>query len=1080
MKAEIRYRDHAGADQNRDEVVMFVDIRVYIMGVEVSDYLTGDVAVVRATRGTDGTCSFTLDNNFDRFIIRPENLGGKTPEYNFSQSVNPQDMGDIKIAENDPRKITPAERSWIIDNSDEARGSFEYDERPKMELFNYKSRQVFKFSSFSNSNTASVTDNSTGGSVPGSTAFVNTSSKLAGLEKPKYDLTVGACVIHLHDEVRVWIADPSIDPMSEEDYRWAPFFTGVVNSAAVKRTRTSGESSITVSCADIRYMMRKMRIASNVQSADQKKTYVVFDDAIGTFADALPYADASQGNVKFENILADLSYRQLTRAIICGDSPTDIQVRDDAIRQAGLAGNRLAPFGGGSDPWVDKLAYANSHQSDPKLQIRGIGTMTLGYEVDYNRLLPKFEDRAKILEDWNDIVLFGIKGDWYTNAEVERIGLGTRPINYDPRVEDSDNPSPYSVLNGFVHYLFPEPYAQETFNVRNAIERAVVTPGSDLNMANRLDILTQSSEMLDYQFYVSPMGDIVFEFPMYDFMPLAFGKYAACYSVADSIKSDDQNDEGDGNVVTALICRGSYTDATEGASNDAPNETTKDQAYTVIIKSDFMAGKYGVIPEDYSIPWLSKVWSFSTTNANGVVVDQNALKRNTLISFGIIEFFKRISAMSSMSYDGIYNPFLLPNRPILNKLLRRIGLSNTVNISAPIEGAPSTSVDTSFIRKADHNDKFMTITGAANTPLSYASGDALALFSTAGLDNIRTTYGIEIIDPASSMVYNANVGDQAPGTAQPIPTDQQRANPNQNNFSMARTIVKARERFDRMKLTNPKLHSMISDAANKVGMDPYVLYRIMEFESAGGDKINPAAAYNKKNPAKGAQGVIQFMPDTLRGMGVDPETFATRYPTVESQMPLVNQYLAQAKKIAGGPLDSPYKAYMAVFLPAATKDNMFAPFTESNNEWIRDNAGAVSSQNSGVQSPAELMLKLGYNYYAPEGGQYSYETSTRNGPVKVTQSFTPVNAYASNFDPKLTPQGQPSPASPSIDRSTPGLFAVPKLSKPVSESTASPASASKLANTRTNPLVSPAPAVAPSPKFTQSSASDNVRIGRSS
>jgi hypothetical protein len=71
MGATIRYRDHAGSSSSRNEVVMAVDVRVWITGVEVTDYLIGEVSVTRAVGETEGTCSFTLDNNFDRFIIRP-------------------------------------------------------------------------------------------------------------------------------------------------------------------------------------------------------------------------------------------------------------------------------------------------------------------------------------------------------------------------------------------------------------------------------------------------------------------------------------------------------------------------------------------------------------------------------------------------------------------------------------------------------------------------------------------------------------------------------------------------------------------------------------------------------------------------------------------------------------------------------------------------------------------------------------------------------------------------------------------------------------------------------------------------
>lgn len=1067
MPAEIRYRDHAGNAATHDEVVMFADVRVFIMGVEVSDYLIGDVSVTRNEGDSEGTCSFSLDNNFDRFIMRQENYGGVVAgsKYNFEQSVDPQKMMDtgVKTSQRD----TPIDNmKWIVDLSDDGRSSFEYDERAKRDLFNYKAPQIMKFSGISNGTTVNQHSIS-GGSTLGAN-LVNTAT-LGDRIVPRFNLTIGTCVIHLHDEVRVWVADPCVDPIKESDYRWAPLFTGVVSAAPVKRNRVNGESSISINCSDVRYLLKKMRIAGNIQSADQKKTLIQFDNAIGMFKDALPYADPAQGNVKFENVLAECSYRQLTRAVLCGDSPTDIQVRDDQVKAAGRTGNALPRFGAGYDPWVDKLAYGQSHQADPKLQMRGVGTLSLGYEVDYNPLANS-DSKRKTLEDWNDLVLFGPKLDWYTNDEVSLIGGGTRPIDTVSRDEQTDSdgqPSPYSVLSTFVHYLFPEPYHADTFNIRNCLERMLVTPGSDVNWNNRLEILKTASDNVNYRFYVSPMGDFVFEFPMYDFLPNAFGKYAACYAVADSVKSDDQNDEGDGNVVTGLIVRGGFNDITEAPTDGNNNETVGDQAYAIIIKSDEMASKYGNVVEECPIPWVNKTWAMQTTDNSGNAIDNNALVRNSLISFGIIEFFKRIAAMSSMGFEGIYNPFWLPNRPVLNKLLRRVGLTTSASISIPIDGAPSSSVENNYVRSADHDGNFIGITGSANTPFSYADGQRLSLFSTASLDNIRTTYGIEIIDPAQSLVQDASVGLQAPdpGVGGNGSGSAGGAN-NTQSFSVSKAVARSFARYDALQKTNPSLYALIANTANSVGMDPHLLYQIMEFESGGGNHINPLGAYNKKNPAQGAQGVIQFMPDTLRDMKIDPQTFREKYPTIESQMPLVQRYLAAVKKDTKADFSSPYGAYMAIFNPASARDNMFDSFQNSNNARTRNRAEKISAQNGGIQNPADLMLKLGYNYYQPAGGKYSYTTQGRKGPVTVTQNYTPSgNSSAATASAVTTSQ-----PTTTIARSTPGFSVQP----PVTDNAT--AATRPVANERTTALAAPAKIEKPSPKFVTASKSDVTRV----
>jgi hypothetical protein len=284
---------------------------------------------------------------------------------------------------------------------------------------------------------------------------------------------------------------------------------------------------------------------------------------------------------------------------------------------------------------------------------------------------------------------------------------------------------------------------------------------------------------------------------------------------------------------------------------------------------------------------------------------------------------------------------------------------------------------------------------------------------------------------------------------------------------VSKAVARSFARYDALQKTDPKLYAMIADAANSAGMDPHLLYQIMEFESGGGNHINPLGAYNKKNPAQGAQGVIQFMPDTLRGMGIDPQTFREKYPTIESQMPLVKQYLAQTKAMNGGAnLDSPYAAYMAIFNPASTRDNMFDSFQNSNNAWTRSHAEKISAQNGGIQNPADLMLKLGYNYYQPAGGKYSYTTQGRKGPVTVTQNYTPSgNSSAAAASATTTSQ-----STTTIARSTPGFSVQP----PVTDNAT--AATRPVANERTTALAAPAKIEKPSPKFVTASKSDITRV----
>ncbi len=56
--------------------VYFLDIRIFIQGVEVTPWVTGAVTITRTNRDGPSTASFQLDNALDRFVITQENLEG--------------------------------------------------------------------------------------------------------------------------------------------------------------------------------------------------------------------------------------------------------------------------------------------------------------------------------------------------------------------------------------------------------------------------------------------------------------------------------------------------------------------------------------------------------------------------------------------------------------------------------------------------------------------------------------------------------------------------------------------------------------------------------------------------------------------------------------------------------------------------------------------------------------------------------------------------------------------------------------------------------------------------------------------
>jgi hypothetical protein len=386
----------------------------------------------------------------------------------------------------------------------------------------------------------------------------------------------------------------------------------------------------------------------------------------------------------------------------------------------------------------------------------------------------------------------------------------------------------------------------------------------------------------------------------------------------------------------------------------------------------------------------------------------DAINKNTLVSFGVIEFFKRISAMSSMTTDFAYNPFLWPNRPFLNKLARRLGLIDSVSITLIIDGAPTSTADTRWIKHASQSDTdaanghtYQTITGFPNTPFGYAI-DGLKLFSSDQIDSIRTAFGIEIIDPSKnkiddaskSAVKNAGGFNGAPfGTTQTVNASDGKI------YSISSVVQASYKRYDSLAQTDPATFAAVNRIAQAAGADARGMYRLMEHESGGGNHIDPQGAYHYKDkPDKiGAQGIIQFMPNTLKslagrnGTKVNPATFLTDYPTVADQASLAVQYYTRMRN-QFGPLNTPYKLIMATANPASIYDDMFTDFAQSNNKWTRDNADTIKSTNH-VSVPADFCKAKGYNYVQTQGGTgadgtkyYATGTNTSASAASTTVS----------------------------------------------------------------------------------------------
>jgi hypothetical protein len=750
--------------------------------------------------------------------------------------------------------------------------------------------------------------------------------------------------------------------------------------------------------------MQKMRYMTNTNDASVLSTLISFteqdevQDGAGLFNDLFLAA----GNPTWSTTLSDCSADTVIRAITLGEDIAALTAdkgRENRVAEIERTQDKLYPSSADIVPavkleewYTQKLKTVQAKKKASKSStFSPVGTFSMGLYKGYDPPAEGADNSEQVakLEEWMDLLNFGIGRQWMDYDTVTMIGQFTRP-SLGKELGATDDQSPFSAFNGFVHILCPS----GGLSVSNIWDRVFITFDGSPSMSNRMEVLEHMCNTIDYQIQVNTMGDLAFEFPMYDFYPEEFGKYKYTMALSDSLKHHEFNDEGDGNPVTGFRVFGQYK------SEDALNEDDswlQHNLYSVYIKSDFMASKYGVLVEELGIPWAMNAWGTGTTgqqDGSQVPPSDNKEKMSALASFGIIEFTKRIAKMSSMSLNSVYCPFVWPNKPMLNRDIRRMGIMNSVNSSVQINGVCKTGISCEYIRKADTDGSFLNICGAKNTPFSYASKAGLALFPNKAAvqgdkekpfkqngDIIYTLdngFGIEIIMPDEASMqklfekYGVN-NTQTTSSATGGAVSKKTWSDPQKVYNKFRTLPMDQQN---------KLNAMANKLCGGDGsLRGWQIYQYMLSES--GYKVN------NPNPMGGANGLIQFMPATLIQLansgalkgapkGLDPKnnrdrsiiaSWFTQSPycvgpnATANQLDLTESYLTQISH--GNKIEGLAGLNKYIFLPAANPDPNMSFSDPRQPDSIRKIANKISAANGGVDSLNAMMRLKGFDTTTP-------------------------------------------------------------------------------------------------------------------
>jgi hypothetical protein len=605
------------------------DLKVFVMGSDVTPWLTSDVSITYAENGGMNTVSFTLSNQQNAFLLTEDNLVRKKFRTldPYSPSGEYSELAKYQI--------------WTLKNA-------VVDGKPRN-----LSHEVNSF--------GPIKDVTSSATVLGTK--LNASEAQASATY-RYPFSPGSLVFHKFDQIRIFAKNP----LSASTNQWICVFTGFLDTKPMEQDLMTGLSTIRLTAQDIRYAMQRMRTQANPASSVGNQNATQFSDSRGRVKDAPDagyFNDLVTSTFQVNHVLGGLTFQQSINFLLLGES---------------------------YQPGVTPGSSIGAESGGLKRSLNSVGELKAGESVGYD---PKDPKAKEILAKWNNLVMFGEFTDspkFMTFSQMMTMG------------QDTHEWGKQNVWARKVHYLFPAKDAPNSNLVETSINQGRVT--DKVQWASRLELILDVCENIDYVMYVSPLGDVIFEFPMWDFSPASYGpEYENVYKYQRHVNSRNINDEG-GEAISAVIVQSHQLFAETKNPAETPDAVAgyaSNLELTRTIYSNALASRIGVQVKTIVKPGIT---------------NPDALTR-----FGMIEFSKAIADYNKYSFKAQYRPFVGINRPVYDIDAYRIGCSKTVTTTWRLRDTVDMDVDLSFVRRGeidkDGKITFRFITGGDSSPISY-------------------------------------------------------------------------------------------------------------------------------------------------------------------------------------------------------------------------------------------------------------------------------------------------------------------------------------------------------------------------
>jgi hypothetical protein len=519
----------------------------------------------------------------------------------------------------------------------------------------------------------------------------------------RWDLYPGGCIFNTNDPVRVFLRHPTDQTQSsttsKEEPVWYHGFTGYLTTVSEADQLGAGVYSIVLTAEGAATrMLRLSRVAKN---------HSAYLDAIAQFPE-LVVGDILDPT-SFTSIFISLSMPQILGALVVGGGATV-----------------LNQYGPPLPPLITK--------------VQGIGRFSIGQSPGGIQLW----DPSKF-DIWQQTIHPKL-----TEAEVLTIGassgFGDPSKVYESFGGFSGDTAPD---RGLLHMMLPnKSFAHYT----QVVEQSFISPevATATEWDNRLDIIKKYiCTYMWYQVQETPKGDVVAEFPMFDFTPYDLGSYGKSSLINDSQTESVAFSEDDNKAYTWITVTGSLT--TVEAVNQSVDETLRNVWYVAHGILVNLIPRYGIRVLPVYNPLLrddeSRIYFLKVVAAKAVA-----------------------DIRSAHSTIGVSDPSIICNRPYLLSYKNILGLLLRVEHSIQYQSSATCSLDMNYVRLAqpegNNQYKFMIIGGddRAAKPLAYQ-----VLTNVTGAFSDKTTatgpQGAPDVLPPTPVAKDGNTSTQNPPAA---------------------------------------------------------------------------------------------------------------------------------------------------------------------------------------------------------------------------------------------------------------------------------------------------------------------------